>query len=121
MRGADLKGGKARLDIDDWVGVIGSGRQHNAQGITQGVSCIGRHDQSLDSRTGRLYRGGRGRRRLTDTTLAGKEHDSHEMSERRPKISARFFSSFSAVSMMTFSALRLSIPSMGILTSTASR
>ena len=35
--------------------------------------------------------------------------------------STRFLSSFSAVSMMTFSALRLSIPSIGILTSTARR
>lgn len=35
--------------------------------------------------------------------------------------STRFFSSVSAVSTMTFSALRLSMPSMGILRSTLSR
>ena len=39
----------------------------------------------------------------------------------RPQPSTRFLSSFRAVSMMTFSALRLSMPSIGILRSTASR
>ncbi len=37
-----------------------------------------------------------------------------------PRLSARFFSSLSAVSIIILSALRLSIPIIGILTSTAS-
>ena len=39
----------------------------------------------------------------------------------QPSASTRFFRPFNAVSMMTFSALRRSMPIIGMLTSTANR
>ena len=72
------------------------------------------------------------RRGLADPTLAGEEHHPRErlpvgirrlVGAARPprqRDSTRFFKSLRAVSMITRSALRLSMPSTGILRSTTS-
>ena len=61
---------------------------------------------------------------LADPALAGEQDDAHahgRLPRAQPSDSTRFFRPLSAVSMMTFSALRRSMPIIGMLRSTASR
>ena len=130
---ADLQGREARARPRPAPGGAappeprcGWAREVDVEGVAERVGRVGRHDQGLDAGPGGPDSGGGGGRGLSDPALAGEEDDAHAANqptvrESRPQPSTRFFSSLSAVSMMTFSALRLSIPSIGTLTSTASR
>ena len=113
----DLLDPQPRLDL----GRLGPERcRTGAEGVAERVCRVGRHDQGPPpgTRGERRRTGGGGG--LADPALAGEEDDAHEVTPAQ-RDSTRFFRPFSAVSMMTFSALRLSIPIIGIDTSTASR
>ena len=101
--------------------------------VTQGVRRVRRHHQRLASRPRQGGGGGRGQGGLPDPALAGEQHDPHPTSvaARTPvavpggpgstqPCSTRRLRPFNAVSMMTFSALRGSMPIIGMLRSTAS-
>ena len=100
------------------------GADGQAEGVAERVRRVRRqHERAVpgvrrgDRRTGR-------RRGLADPALAGEEDDPHSalwLPVRQERDSTRFLSPFSAVSMMTFSALRLSMPIIGMEMSTASR
>ena len=85
-----------------------------AERVTERVRRVGREHQGLAAARRGQRRGAGGDSGLADPALAGEEE------EAQCYPSTRFFNSFRAVSMMTFSALRLIMPSIGILTSTAS-
>ena len=107
----DLQRGQVWLDVD---GDAADTPKVSIERIPEGVRGVGRHHQRLDARPRRSDRRGRGRGCLADTTLA-----REEQYPRVQRDSTRFLSSFRAVSMMTRSALRLSIPSTGIFKSTS--
>ena len=111
--GVDVGGVQPALQLGGLAVELGFER------VAEGVRGVGRDDQRLASRTGEA--GGRGRRerRLADAALSREQHDPHG---RRLLVSAstRRFSPLSAVSMITFSALRRSMPIIGMLRSTAS-
>ena len=94
----------------------------HAEGVAERVRRVGGQHQGAAPR-----RGGEGRRTgrgggLADSAFAGEQEDAHgHESPGQPSDSTRFFSPFSAVSMMIFSALRRSMPIIGMLRSTASR
>ena len=85
------------------------------EGVPEGVGRIRREDERPMAGSGCGGRRTRRRGGLADAALAGEEDDP----QRQPSDSTRFFSPFSAVSMMTFSALRFSIPIIGMEMSTA--
>ena len=112
---ADREGVQARLDL---VGVAPGpgGPQVDVEGVPEAVGGIRRHDERAQAGTGGADRGGGGGRRLADAALAGDEDDA---GHGGAQASTRFLSSARAVLMMCFSALRLSIPIIGIVRSTS--
>src|SRR5688500_3691521 len=85
-------------------------------------SVGGEHQRALPGSGGERRRTG-GTGGLADAPLAGEQDDpdAHGSGSAQPSASTRFFRPFNAVSMMTFSALRRSMPIIGMLSSTASR
>ena len=87
----------------------------HGEGVRQRVGGVrGEHERPVPgarSQDGRAS----SRRGLADTALAGEEDGP----QGQPSDSTRLLSPRSAVSMMTFSAFRFSIPIIGMATSTA--
>ena len=99
---------------------VGSGPTAVAERVGQRVRGVGgEHQRALPGASGEGRRTGR-RGGLADAALAGEQDDPHGTA-RQPSDSTRFLRPLSAVSMMTFSALRLSMPIIGMEMSTASR
>ena len=107
-------------DIGAAAPVPGRG-QIDVEDVAQGVRGIRGEDQDTMTAGGGSDGHRRGRGRLAHAPLAGDEQDSSAAGRFGHAFidSTRFFNSLSAVSMMTFSALRFSMPIMGILRSTS--
>src|SRR5690606_11773842 len=133
--GLDAAGGEPRGCLD------GCGPDGHPQHRAQGVRPVGAEDEGAGARAGGGQRGA-GRDGGTAAAAGARDQEGTHEGERYPCAtgangacaprrleragysspdSTRFFSPASARSMMTFSALRLIMPSIGILTSTVSR
>ena len=122
--GVDLLHPAARLDLDRL------GAHRHRERVGQRVRGIGGQHQGAQPGAPGQHRSAGGRRGLADAPLAGEQQNPHPVTlvacaradrARQPTDSTRFFRPLSAVSMMTFSALRRSMPIIGMETSTASR
>ena len=108
----------------DPVHLGGLAAELGLQRVAEGVRGVGRDDQRLAPGPREVGGRGRGERRLADPALAREQHDPHR--ERNALLcgqavpSTRRLSPLSAVSMITFSALRRSMPIIGMFRSTAS-
>lgn len=96
-----------------------------AQGIAEGVGLIQGGQQDTAAVAGVGECGGAGQGCFSDTALADEQLDAGGGVRRAfgtagGQPSTRFLSSLRAVSVMTFSALRLNMPIMGMFRSTVS-
>ena len=107
-----------------WPPRSARGRPAQPEGVAEGVRRVrGEHQGAVPGARGERGRAG-GAGGLADPALAGEQDDANghgQLQRAQRSDSTRFFRPFSAVSMMTFSALRRSMPIIGMLRSTASR